>query len=120
MEEITGRAMSPFLRMHPEAPIRVSINGFLVKIDDVYYDNRIGVQIVEIDSDLPQIELWTSVEAAKYLKVSRQRIHQIATAYALTPAHTVLVGGGRSLHLWHAATWRQFAEIDRSAGRPKT
>jgi hypothetical protein len=120
LDEITGIDIIPFLRMHPEAAIRVSINGHHVKVDDVYYDHRIGAQIVEIDAELPRIELWSAGDVVEYLKVSRQRVHQLASQYALTPAYIVSIGGGRHLHLWHAATWRQFAEIDRGNGRPKT
>lgn len=46
MTNPTGRDISMYLRIHPQAPVYVQIGQALVPIQDIYYDNERGANIV--------------------------------------------------------------------------
>lgn len=56
MSKVTGADLAPFLKMRPEAPLVVHIDGILVPVKDVYYDNEMGYQVIELDIE-PEIRL---------------------------------------------------------------
>jgi len=114
-DDLTAAEATGFLHQHPQAPVRAAVNGTTVSIADIFYDD--GTYLIEVDTPvLP--ELWNTIRAADHIGVSRQRINQLADKYKLTPALAVPIGGGRTVWLWYAHTWREFGERHRPTGHP--
>lgn len=112
---MTSSAIAAFLAQHRDNDVKVAFGGRFIPISDIYYDTLVESYIIELADgidlwDVEHPELWGTAQAAEFLGISKQHVHQLATDHPEQLAPLTKFPGSRGTRVWLAKTWKDFAQ----------
>lgn len=112
---MTSADLGLYLNRHRNNDVKVAFGNNFIPIADIHYDSDADSYIIELAASIDlwealHPELWGTAQAADYLGISKQHVHQLTADHPNLLAPLAKFPGSRGTRVWLAKTWKEFAE----------